>query len=107
LEGFDAGADDYLVKPFELEELSARLQALARRSDQAKKKSLRVGDLEIDFGKRQVQRAGRPIELNRACLKILSMLMQASPDVVLRKEIEYALWRDMPPGSIISSIIAS
>jgi DNA-binding response OmpR family regulator len=99
LEGFDAGADDYLVKPFELEELSARIQALVRRSDHAQKKPLRVGDLEIDVGKMQVQRAGRPIELNRACWKILTMLMQASPNVVARKEIEHALWSDMPPGS--------
>jgi DNA-binding response OmpR family regulator len=99
LEGFDAGADDYLVKPFELEELSARIQALVRRSDQAKKKSLRIGDLELDLGRMQVQRAGRSIELNRACLKILTMLMQASPNVVSRKEIEHALWSDMPPGS--------
>ena len=99
LEGFDAGADDYLVKPFELEELNARVQALVRRSDQAGKKPLRVGDLELDIGKRIVQRAGRPIELNRACLKILVMLMRASPNVVPRQEIEYALWSDMPPGS--------
>jgi DNA-binding response OmpR family regulator len=99
LEGFDAGADDYLVKPFELEELSARIQALVRRSDQAKKKSLRIGDLELDLGRMQVQRAGRSIELNRACLKILTMLIQASPNVVSRKEIEHALWSDMPPGS--------
>lgn len=99
LEGFDAGADDYLVKPFELEELSARIQALVRRSDHAKKKFLRVGDLEMDFGKMQVQRAGRIVELNRACLKILTLLMQASPNVVSRQEIEYALWSDMPPGS--------
>jgi len=99
LEGFDAGADDYLIKPFELEELSARLQALIRRSDHTKKKSLRVGDLELDLGKRQVQREGRTIELNRACLKILVLLMQASPNVVSRQEIEHMLWRDMPPGS--------
>ena len=99
LEGFNAGADDYLVKPFELEELSARVQALVRRSDPTGKKPLRIGDLELDTGKRQVQRAGRPIELNRACLKILTMLMRASPNVVSRKEIEYALWSDMPPGS--------
>lgn len=99
LEGFDAGADDYLVKPFELEELVARMQALVRRSDHGKKKPLRVGDLEIDFGKMQVQRAGRAIELNRSCLKILTLLMQASPNVVSRKEIENALWSDMPPGS--------
>jgi DNA-binding winged helix-turn-helix (wHTH) protein len=51
------------------------------------------------MGKRVVQRAGYPVELNRACLKILTMLMQASPNVVSRKEIKYALWRDMLPGS--------
>jgi DNA-binding response OmpR family regulator len=51
------------------------------------------------LGKRQVRREGRTIELNRACLEILIMLMKASPNVVSRKEIEYALWRDMPPGS--------
>jgi DNA-binding response OmpR family regulator len=99
LKGFDAGADDYLVKPFELEELSARLLALARRSDHAREKTLIVGDLEIDLGKMQVQRAGNPIELNRACFKILKMLMQASPNVVSRNEIEHALWSDMPPES--------
>ena len=99
LEGFEAGADDYLIKPFEMKELSARIQALVRRSVHARKKLLRVGNLEIDIGKMQVQRAGRSIELNRVCLKILTMLMQASPNVVSRKEIEHALWSDMPPGS--------
>ncbi len=99
LKGFDAGADDYLVKPFELEELSSRLLALARRSDHAREKTLIVGDLKIDLGKMQVQRVGNPIELNRACFKILKMLMQASPNVVSRNEIEHALWSDMPPES--------
>ena len=99
LEGFDAGADDYLVKPFELEELSARLRALVRRSDHAKTKFLRVSDLEMDLGKMQVKRAGHLIELNRAGLKILTLLMQASPNVVSRKEIEQVLWSDMPPDS--------
>ena len=99
LKGFEAGADDYLIKPFEMKELSARIQALVRRSVHAKKKLLKVGNLEIDLGKMQVQRAGHSIELNRACFKILTMLVQASPDVVSRKEIEHALWSDMPPGS--------
>jgi DNA-binding response OmpR family regulator len=51
------------------------------------------------MGKMVVQRAGYPVELNRACLKILTMLMQAYPNVVSRKEIEHVLWGDMPPGS--------
>ena len=99
LEGFDAGADDYLVKPFELEELAARIHALVRRSDPLEERILQVSDLEFDIGKMQVHRAGRPIELNRACMKILTILMKASPNVVQRKEIEHALWSDMPPGS--------
>lgn len=99
LEGFDAGADDYLVKPFALEELAARLGALVRRTDSAAKSLLRIGDLEMDTGSMNVKRARRDIVLNRACLKILAMLMQAHPNVVSRKEIEHALWGDMPPGS--------
>lgn len=99
LKGFEAGADDYLIKPFEMKELSARIGALVRRSAHAKEKLLRVGNLEIDLGKMHVQRAGHSIELNRACLKILAILMQASPNVVSRKEIEHALWSDMPPDS--------
>jgi len=99
LEGFDAGADDYLVKPFELEELAARIGALIRRTEHKDARKLQVADLEIDMGKMQVQRAGQSIELNRACLKILIMLMKAFPNVVSRKKIEHALWGDMPPGS--------
>jgi len=99
LEGFDAGADDYLVKPFALEELAARIGVLARRGDRLSTSRLCVADLEVDIGKMQVQRAGRKIELNRACLKILIMLMQAHPNIVTRKELEHALWGDEPPGS--------
>lgn len=99
LEGFDAGADDYLVKPFALAELAARIGVLARRRDQNADARLCVADLEVDVGKMQVQRAGRKIELNRACLKILIMLMQAHPNIVTRKNLELALWGDEPPGS--------
>ena len=99
LEGFEAGADDYLVKPFELQELEARLGALVRRAARSTPGNLRVGDLEVDTGKMEVQRAGFSIELNRVCLKILTLLLQAHPNVVPRKEIEYALWGDMPPDS--------
>lgn len=99
LEGFEAGADDYLVKPFALEELAARITVLTRRGWQTSTARLRVGDLEIDIGKMQVRRAGRKIVLNRACLKILVMLVQAHPNIVARKELEQALWGDQPPGS--------
>ncbi len=99
LEGFDAGADDYLVKPFALQELAARLGALVRRAYKLPKTILYVADLEMDTGRMKVQRAGQAIELNHACLKILVMLMQAHPNVVTRKELEQALWEDNPPDS--------
>lgn len=99
LKGFDAGADDYLVKPFALEELSARISVLVRRSSQISPRRLCIADLEVDIGKMQVQRANRKIDLNRACLKILIMLLQAHPNVVTRKELEQALWGDEPPES--------
>jgi DNA-binding response OmpR family regulator len=99
LEGFEAGADDYLVKPFELQELEARLGALVRRAGQSLQDYLQIGDLKVDMGKMVVQRAGYPVELNRTSMKILTILMQAYPNVVSRKEIEHVLWGDMPPSS--------
>lgn len=99
LEGFKAGADDYLIKPFALQELEARIKALTKRAKIVENPVLHVADLELDTGSMKVSRAGKPIDLNRACLKILQMLMQAYPNVVPRNEIEDTLWGDMPPGS--------
>lgn len=99
LAGFESGTDDYLVKPFALEELIARLQALVKRSFSYAPEMLRVGELELDTGGMKVRRAGQIIELNRVCMNILTMLMKAHPNVVTRKDIEHALWGDMPPGS--------
>ena len=99
LAGFKAGSDDYLVKPFALEELTARILALVRRTVEKSQAVLRVADLELDPGSMQVSRGSLSIELNRACLKILTILMKAYPDVVERNELEQALWGDMPPGS--------
>jgi len=99
LAGFDAGTDDYLVKPFALEELAARLYALVRRTKSTAHTRIRIADLELDTGSMKVMRAGQPIELNRACLKILTILMKAHPNVVERKDLEHELWGDMPPGS--------
>ena len=99
LEGFKAGADDYLVKPFALQELAARIGVLVRRGNRTSITRLSVADLEVDIGTMLVQRAGRKVEMNRVCLKILIMLMQAHPNIVTRKELEHALWGDEPPGS--------
>jgi DNA-binding response OmpR family regulator len=99
LEGFESGADDYLVKPFALRELAARVKALAKRGRPANSPILRVADLELDVGRMKPQRAGRSIRLNRVCLHILTMLMEAHPNVIPRDEIENALWGETPPGS--------
>jgi len=99
LVGFDSGADDYLVKPFALEELSARLTALSKRGLSQQTSSLKVGDLELHLGTMVVTREGKTIELNRACLTILQILMKSFPNVVKRQDLETALWGDMLPGS--------
>jgi DNA-binding response OmpR family regulator len=98
--GFAEGADDYLVKPFELRELDVRLQALIRRSRLGERlQQLKVGDLEFDLGTLALRRSGRVVELPAMPLKILKLLMQRSPNIVSRREIEQALWGDSPPDS--------
>ncbi len=98
LAGFDAGADDYLVKPFDLPELEARLRAISKRK-QTTSTHLNVADLEVDQDSHHVSRAGKTIELSPACWKLLVALMQASPEVLSRRELESVLWKDSPPDS--------
>lgn len=99
LQGFRVGTDDYVTKPFSLEELEARLLALFRRFRPNRGAVLRVGDLELDLGTRTVQRAGRAIDLNPMPFRILTELMQASPNAVTRERLEMVLWGDAPPAS--------
>jgi len=98
--GFESGADDYLVKPFELRELELRLNALIRRArDGGGRRLLRVADLEYDLDSVRVTRGGRAVELAAMPLKILELLMKRSPNVVWRRDIEQAVWGDFPPDS--------
>jgi DNA-binding response OmpR family regulator len=98
--GFMGGADDYVVKPFELRELELRLQALARRSRGGTGlKLLHVGDLEFSLDTLRVRRGSRTVELAATPLRILELLMKRSPGVVWRREIEEAIWGDSPPDS--------
>ncbi len=100
LAGLDAGADDYLVKPFEIQELEARIRAqIRRRRGQMRSETLKVGDLELDTGTFQVTRAGKDIALTPIGLKILTVLMKASPRVVNRRELERQVWGDVLPDS--------
>lgn len=98
--GLESGADDYVIKPFALREVAARLQALARRAGgRGQARALQVGDLRFDPGTRRVARGKRQIELPPTPLKILEMLMRRSPQVVWRRDIEQAVWGDSPPDS--------
>lgn len=98
LEGFEAGADDYLVKPFSLAELDVRLKALIRRSRPAEsRRTLAVGDLRFDLDTLEAERAGVPIKLNPTTRRILVVLMQNANRVVTRAELEKELWGEAPP----------
>jgi DNA-binding response OmpR family regulator len=98
--GFEAGADDYLVKPFSMAELDVRLKALHRRAlDAHVPRPLQVADLVLDPLTCVAHRDGRLIELTPSGYKLLQALMQASPRLVGRDALEFALWGDDPPDS--------
>jgi len=98
--GLEAGADDYVVKPFELRELAARIKALARRSQAASpRQKLQIGDLQFDTATFHVVRGGMVLELPPIALRILETLMRASPRVLDRAELERTVWGDAPPDS--------
>ncbi|KXU38507.1 XRE family transcriptional regulator [Ventosimonas gracilis] len=98
LQGLNAGADDYLVKPFALAELVARIHAILRRS-QRRGRLLQVGDLCYDLDTLDVTRSGQTLKLNPLGLKLLAILMQKSPAVVRREVLEESLWGDDCPDS--------
>ena len=89
--GLDSGADDYMVKPFALAELSARLRALLRRGT-ARENSLRVGDLEMDTVRRLVRRADRPVDLKPKEYALLEFLMRNSDRPVTKSLIIEHVW---------------
>jgi two-component system, OmpR family, response regulator MprA len=92
VDGLDAGADDYVVKPFALEELLARLRALLRRSDSAGNGELSYGDLTLDPATREVRRGDREIELTKTEFSLLEHLMRHPRLVLTRSQIFEAVW---------------
>lgn len=100
LQGFQSGTDDYLVKPFDFNELIVRIKALIRRSlGEVSHSRLTLHDLVLDSAHQQVIRADKSIDLPPLQFKLLKILMRQSPKVVSKQEIMMALWGDEEPES--------
>ncbi len=99
LKGFKSGADDYLIKPFALKELAARVKVLSERINRTSTSQLQIGDLSLDMDTHEVYRDGKQINLNPTLFRLLAFLMQNPHRVINRKEIEYAVWQGTPPAS--------
>ncbi len=100
LSGFDVGADDYLVKPFDMQELEARLLAMVRRrSGDAFVDRYTIADLTLDVSTTEVTRNNTLIRLSKTQFEILKLLMKESPNLVSREAIERAIWGEDPPDS--------
>lgn len=98
-QGFAAGADDYLVKPFAGEELLWRCHALSRRHRLGQPHVLALGDLRLDRTRGCAERAGQPLDLTPIAYQLLLQLAQAWPRVVTRSELVRSVWGDEPPES--------
>lgn len=100
LSGFEHGADDYLVKPFSLKEVGARLNALIKRHrGQVAAMNLRFADVRLDLSTLTVERAGRTIKLAPKSLRLLHILMAFPNRVFSRAELETEIWGDLLPDS--------
>ncbi|EIU7612033.1 response regulator transcription factor [Vibrio vulnificus] len=96
---FTAGGDDYLLKPFAMQELSLRLHALANRGPRQDIGVLKFADITLDVKTEQVERQGQQIKLSRIQTRILTLLMKRAPAIVSRVEVIESVWGDEPPGS--------
>jgi DNA-binding response OmpR family regulator len=98
--GFENGADDYLVKPFSMIELHARLKALVRRtSGQQKLSIVRFADVSLDLSVWHATRAGFELRFTPTGYKLLAILLRKAPNLVLREELVREVWGDTPPDS--------
>ncbi|HZL93392.1 MAG TPA: response regulator transcription factor [Vicinamibacterales bacterium] len=103
--GLDAGADDYLVKPFAFTELLARVRALVRRGRVADAPKLAVGDLEMDLVTRKVLRAGKPVDLTVREFELLEFLMRYQGQVVSRETLARDVWKETARTTPLDNVI--
>jgi len=97
--GFNAGGDDYLVKPFAMDELLCRIQALSKRVSRQAISQLQYGELLIDLDSKQVYRNDQLLNLNQIQYKLLKQLITQAPKIVTREQLEYEIWQGEPPDS--------
>lgn len=103
VDGLDGGADDYLVKPIDLDELAARIRALARRAAGRAAPVLCLGPVALDPAARSVTLAGAPVELSARELAVLQVLLENAGRVLTRSQIEQSIygWRDEPDSNAL------
>ncbi|HEY7190853.1 MAG TPA: response regulator transcription factor [Vicinamibacterales bacterium] len=103
--GLDAGADDYLIKPFAFAELLARIRALVRRGRVTETPRLLVGDLEMDLVTRKVMRGGQPVELTVREFELLEFLMRYHGQVVSRETLARDVWKETARTTPLDNVI--
>ncbi|MFM9044719.1 MAG: response regulator transcription factor [Solirubrobacterales bacterium] len=105
VEGLDAGATDYIPKPFAFEELAARVRAHLRRPDQGEATTLTVGDIELDLLKRTVTRGGREVNLSAREFDLLAYMMRHPGQVLSREQLLSGVWGyDYDPGTNVVGV---
>ncbi len=105
--GLDAGADDYIIKPFELRELLARVRALLRRVPQQEQNKLKVADLELDLENQSAYRGGKIINLSEKEFELLTFLMRHSGQLLTHEEIYNYLWQNSgkPSSNVLAALM--